>query len=42
MSPYSILKLNSKEALISKALNDSHISHEKFISLNNASKEYDV
>ena len=34
-------KLNSKEVLISKALIDSNISHDGFVLINNALKEYD-
>ena len=34
-------KLNSLEILISKALIDSNISHEEFVLINNALKEYD-
>ena len=34
-------KLNSIEVLISKALIDSFISHDKFILINNVLKEYD-
>ena len=34
-------RLNSIEALISKALNDSYISHDEFVLVNNVSKEYD-
>ena len=34
-------KLNSIEMLISKVLNDSYISHDEFILINNALKEYD-
>ena len=33
-------KLNTIEDLIFKALNNSYISHEKFVSLNSESKEY--
>ena len=33
-------KLNTIEALISKALIDLYISHGKFISINNISREY--
>ena len=33
-------KLNSIEALISKALIDSHISHDEFFSVNNVLREY--
>ena len=32
--------LNTVEVLISKALNDSHISHEKFVSVNNVLREF--
>ena len=34
-------KLNSIEALISKALNDSNVSHDEFVLINNVLKEYD-
>ena len=34
-------KLNSIEVLISKALIDSNISHDKFVLINNMLKEYD-
>ena len=34
-------KLNSIEVLISKALIDSNISHDKFVLVNNMLKEYD-
>ena len=34
-------KLNTVEVLISKALIDSNISHDEFISVNNVLKEYD-
>ena len=34
-------KLNSTEALISKILIDSKISHDKFVLINNALKKYD-
>ena len=34
-------KLNSMEVLISNALIDSNISHEKFVLINNVLKEYD-
>ena len=33
-------KLNTIEILISKALIDSYISHDKFVSINNVLKEY--
>ena len=33
-------KLNSIEGLISKALNDSVISHDEFVLINNVLKEY--
>ena len=33
-------KLNTIEDLIFKALNNSYISHDKFVSLNSESKEY--
>ena len=33
-------KLNSIDVLISKALNDSNISHEKFVLINNALKDF--
>ena len=32
-------KLNIKEVLISKALIDSNISHDKFVSVNNVLKD---
>ena len=36
-------KLNNIEVLISKALTDSNISHDEFISINNVLKEsYDM
>ena len=35
-------KLNSREVLISKALIDSNISHDKFVLINNVLKEYDI
>ena len=35
-------KLNSVEVLISKALRDSNITHDEFVSINNVLKEYDV
>ena len=36
-------KLNNIEVLISKALTDSNISHDEFISINNGLKEsYDM
>ena len=35
-------KLNSIEALISKALIDSFISHDEFVLINNVLKEYDA
>ena len=35
-------KLNSMEVLISKALIDSNISRDEFISTNNLLKEYDA
>ena len=34
-------KLNSIEVLISKALIDPNFSHDEFVSINNALKEYD-
>ena len=34
-------KLNSIEVLISKALTDSYISHDQFVSVNDALREYD-
>ena len=34
-------KLNTEEALISKDLIDSDISHDEFVSVNNVLKEYD-
>ena len=34
-------KLNTIEVLISKALIDSRISHDKFVSINNVLREYD-
>ena len=33
-------RLNTIEVLISKALIDSYISHEKFVSVNNVLREY--
>ena len=33
-------KLNAFEVVISKALINSHISHDKFVSINNVLKEY--
>ena len=33
-------KLNNIEVLISKALTDSYISHDEFISVNNVLREY--
>ena len=35
-------KLNGREVLISKALIDSNISHDKFVLINNVLKEYDI
>ena len=35
------MKLNSIEVLISEALIDSFIIHDKFISINNVLEEYD-
>ena len=35
-------KLNSRKVLISKALIDSNISHDKFVLINNVLKEYDI
>ena len=34
-------KLNAIEVLISKALIDSYISHDEFVSVNNVLREYD-
>ena len=34
-------RLNSIEVLISKALIESNISHDKFVLINNGPKEYD-
>ena len=34
-------KLNSKKVLLSKTLIDSNISHDEFVVMNNALKEYD-
>ena len=34
-------KLNRIEVLISKSLNDSNISHDEFVSINNLLKEYE-
>ena len=34
-------KLNTIEVLISKALIDSYISHDEFVSVNNVLREYD-
>ena len=34
-------KSNSIEVLTSKALTDSNISHDEFVLINNALKEYD-
>ena len=34
-------KLNSIEVLISKALIDSNVSHDEFVSINNVPKEFD-
>ena len=34
-------ELNSIEVLISKTLIDSYVSHDKFVSVNNAFREYD-
>ena len=34
-------KFNTTEVLISKALADSNISHDEFVSVNNVLKEYD-
>ena len=34
-------KLNSIEVLIFKALNDSNVSHDEFVLINNVLKEYD-
>ena len=34
-------KLNTIEALISKALIDSNISHDKLVTINNVLEEYD-
>ena len=33
-------KLNAIEVLISKALTDSYISHDEFVSVNNVLREY--
>ena len=33
-------KLNAIEVLISKALTDSYISHDEFVSVNNMLREY--
>ena len=33
-------KLNTTEVLISKALMDSYISHDEFVSVNNVLREY--
>ena len=33
-------KLNPTEVLISKVLIDSYISHDKFVSINDVSREY--
>ena len=33
-------KLNNIEVLISKALTDSYISHDEFVSVNNVLREY--
>ena len=33
-------KLNAIEVLISKALTDSYVSHDEFVSINNVSREY--
>ena len=33
-------KLNTTEVLVSKALIDSHISHDEFVSVNNVLREY--
>ena len=33
-------KLNTIEVIISKALNDSFISHDEFVSVNNVLREY--
>ena len=35
------VKLNTIEVLISKALIDSYISHDEFVSVNNVLREYD-
>ena len=35
------IKLNTIEALVPKALIDSNIIHDKFVSVNNVLKEYD-
>ena len=35
-------KLNSMEVLISKALIDSNISHDEFVSINDVLKEYEM
>ena len=34
-------KLNTIEVLVSKALIDSYISHDEFVSVNNVLREYD-
>ena len=34
-------KLNTKEVLISRALINTNISHDEFVSVNNVSNEYD-
>ena len=37
----SKFKLNSLEVLIFNALNDSNVSHDQFLLINNVSKEFD-
>ena len=39
--PLAKSKLNRIEVLISKSLIDSNISHDEFVSINNALKEYE-
>ena len=34
-------KVNTTEVLITKALTDSNVSHDQFVSVNNVLKEYD-
>ena len=38
---HKIIKSNTMEVLISKIVTDSYISHDEFISVNNALREYD-